>query len=219
MANIGIPKGKQLGMVKGKTTIPSNGIPMILDEDITLSLSSSFKQLYGGKSNTLFDLAGSVSKSFFGIGFSSKFKEFGFQIWENTDPVSFNVTVTFHMGINKEYNAYTEVYKPAIELASLPLPTIGASIAGGLAENLEPPGPSPSTLLGGEKFSPISLQIGNILYISNIIVKKAEPTFSTETDEFDYPIWAKVNLDIQSVETATVEMITQNNIENTERGV
>lgn len=183
---------------------------MILDEDITLSLSTSFKPMFGNTSNPTIDLLGSASGDLFGLGFSSQFKEFGINVWEKTDPLSVNVTVTFNIGIKNHWDAYKEVYRPAIALASLPLPKAGVE-AGDTLTNLQPPGPPATSLIDSEKYGgkykPISMQIGRVLYVPQVIVKKAEPTFSSETDESGNPIWAKVSLDIQSVNTATVEML------------
>ena len=206
-----IPKGKTLSIMQGKTAITN--VPLILEEEVTLSLSSSFKPIFGG-GNTKVDIAGATVADIFGkgYGFSSRFKEFGYQFWENTDPLSFNATITFHMGILGLYRGRIEVYEPAIALSQLPLPRTGQTAGNGTLENLIAPGPPPTSLLNIDgykgKYQKISLQIGNVLYVNDIIVKRAEPTFSTESDDEGYPIWSKVNLDIQSVETATVEMLS-----------
>jgi hypothetical protein len=214
MAAVTVPRGKKLSLIRDGASITGD-IPLILEEDVTISLSSSFSPLFGGFSGNkakMIDQIGAFSGDVLGaeFAFSTKFKEFGFQIWDNTDPLSINVTVTFNLGIMGRWDALTEVYRPAIALASLPLPTVGGTVGGGTLENLQPPGPPSTSLIEGDyggKYKPISMQVGRILYVSQIIVKKAEPTFSAETDESGNPIWAKVNLDIQSVETATVETL------------
>lgn len=206
-----IPRGKKLSLIRDNRSV-TGGVPMILDEDITLSLSTSFKPLFGNVSNPIIDALGGLSADVIGLGFSSQFKEFGIQVWEKTDPLSVNVTITFNLGIKDWWDARREVYSPAIALASLPLPKEGLD-AGDTLTNLQPPGPPSSSLLENEKYGgkykPISMQIGRILYVPQVIVKKAEPTFSAETDENGNPIWAKVNLDIQSISTATVEMLKE----------
>lgn len=209
MPAIVVPQGKTLSLYRGRN--PITNVPLILEEDITLSLSSSFRPLVSG-GNIKIDIAGGIAADIFGeeFGFSSQFKEFGYQVWERTDPLSFNATVTFHMGMLGEWNGRTEVYSPAIALSKLPLPTIGQAVLNNSIENLKSPGPPATSLLEvgyGGNYVPISLQIANIIYISHIVVLKAEPTFSNETDENGNPVWASVNLDIQSVETATAEML------------
>lgn len=211
MAQRVIPRGKKLSLMRGGTSV-TGGIPMILEEDITLSLSSSFGKLVDVNNNPWVTALGMEAGRLMGTGFSGQVKQFGFQVWESTDPLSFQPTVTFHMGINNQWDAYREVYEPAMRLAGLPLPAEGASA--GSITNLQPPGPPASSLFQelddqgyGGRYQPISMQIARILYVNMVIVKKAEPTFSSEVDESGNPMWAKVSLDIQSVNTATVEMI------------
>lgn len=215
MASIKVPAGKELRLATSKGNITGN-VPLVLENEISISLSSSFKPLYGGGSNPLIDMLGNLSQGLVGLGFSSQFKEFGYQVWDKTDPLSINVTVTFRLGMLNLFSAREEVYIPMIKLASIPLPTVGGSLAEGTLENLVAPGPPPTTLLEGQdgegfgyvgKYRKISLEIGNILRVDKVIVLKATPTVSTETDSAGYPIWAKVDMDIQSVETATVEML------------
>ena len=224
-----IPKGKTLILMKGNTEIPAN-VPCVLEEDITLSLSSTFAPLISGGMPNIAKLLAGVIGGIFDKNIPVGFKQFGYQIWQNTDPVSFSATVAFYMS----YNARVEVYNPTIELMKLPLPTEIGKRGGlkapgptifslikkeGLARKESKPGSEESeekfdedaegtrTLWDIESGDQLSLSIGKILYLPNVIVKKAEPTFSTETDEFDYPIWSKVRLDISSVEIATTDMI------------
>ncbi len=233
-----IPKGKKVfihRIVDGESISIFNGINpvpvMVLNEPLTLSLSSSFEpflQMTGNKwINELGKLAknpssivGSlVSDTDLSKGFSGVLLEAGYQTWVGTDPLSVNITVTFH--INKtNVDAENQVYNPTIELAKLPLPTEGIKkdVKVPMTQekvgvtNLSPPGPSVVSILKTESDAEgqlYNIKIGKILNIFPAIIKKAEPTYSIETDDNGYPIWAQVNLDIQSVAIATQEMLTR----------
>lgn len=199
---ITIPKGKRLYLTKGKREVTGD-IPIILEEEITLDLSSTFEPLYGGQGSKIVDILGKISKDIFNIGFSSKFKQLGFQVWTSTNPISFSATIGFYMGSQGYYDAKREVYDPMYALMALPLPSENR---GG---NLIAPGPSLLSLLNEEKtnYEKLRCQIGNIIEIDNVLVERAEPTFASETDDKDYPIWGKIQLTIKSVEIATVELL------------
>ena len=209
MATIRIPSGKILRLNLGGTSVTGN-IPIVLEEDITLSLSSNFSPLMGGgNANKLAGILGSVSRDVLGFGFSGQFKEMGFQMWTGTDPLGFSAQVGFYMGSTNVNDAKVEVYEPAISLMKLPLPDDSGSDGAGIG--LVAPGPSLLSILNKTAVSKstklISMQIGKIIRVNSVIVKKAEPTFSTETDSNGYPIWAKIRLDISSTVTATVQLL------------
>ena len=224
-----IPQGKIIKIyVGGKGKVPS-GKDCVLEEDITLKMSSTFAPLIsGGIPNLAKIIAGAIG-SFTGKDVPVSFKQFGYQIWQNTDPISFSATIGFYMDVD----ARTDVYEPSVELLKLPLPT-EINDRGGL----KAPGPSIMTLFKGEDApsegseddkdkvlreafndlgekasasissgETMSLSIGQIFHFDNIIVTGAEPTFSIETDEFGYPIWSKIRLDITTVEIGTANML------------
>jgi len=214
-----VPAGKKLLLHQGGEPIPE-GVDCILEEDITLSLSSTFAPIVSGGLPTLYKLLAQALNVFVGIDIPVGFKQLGYQLWQSTDPLSFSATIGFYM----DTNAKKDVYIPSIELMKLPLPSeIQDSALGGL----KAPGPTLFSLLEDFKGSDndgmlarvlsskdrlgrkktLSLQIGQIIYLSNIIVKKAEPTFSIETDSNGYPIWSKIRLDISSVNMATTDML------------
>lgn len=180
--------------------------PMILEEDITLSLSSEFSPVWGGSigpEGLLGDvITSAVGAAFGGKSYTGKFKQMGIQMWRSTDPLSFGPTIAFYAD-KTDFNPREQVYEPIMTLCKIPLPGEGP---GGI---LSAPGPTLINFLGdiGDNPDRFSLQIGRILYIPQIIIKKAEPTFSTETDQNGYPIWGKVQLDIQSINVATKEML------------
>jgi len=206
---IKIPKGKQLRIRQNNESIVGD-IPLILEEDITITVSSNFSPLLAGGNTKTINLLGQLSSSFTEgrVAFSGKFKQLGFQMWEGTDPIAFTASLGFYMGSTEANDAEIEVYRPMVKLASLVLPTEGK---GG---NLIGPGPSVITAIKPNQKDKIvrgriiSIEIGRVLRINNIIIKRAEPMFNNETDENGFPISGKIQLDINSVFTATVEMLT-----------
>ncbi|MFW6225382.1 MAG: hypothetical protein ACOC3V_00320 [bacterium] len=198
-----IPKGKKL--VINLNGSPLVNVPLVLEEPITINLSSSFEPVFGGGDTKIFDLIGSLSRDVLGntAGFSGQFKQLSIQTWKGTDPVSLP-SITIGLYVDKtNVDAYNQVYLPTKKLRELPLPDERRS------GNLIPPGPSLLEALGkkNSNWPTYSLRIGKILYLPQIIIKKAEPTYSNETDAEGYPIWAKVALDIQSISTATKKLM------------
>lgn len=210
---IKVPQGKQIRIRRGTQDI-AGGVPLIVEEDITLSLSSNFSPLLGGGDTKMLNAIGGIAGHLSGgrFAFSGQFKQLGFQQWGGTDPLAFSVTLGFFMGSTEANDAKTEVYEPMIKLASLPLPEEGS---GG---NLIGPGPSITEavipgVVEGTSNKIISLEIARILRIDSIIVKRAEPIFNNETDDKGYPISGKIQLDINSLFTASVQMLTNRNFE------
>jgi hypothetical protein len=131
-------------------------------------------------------------------------------MWTGTDPISLTLNFTFHVGCAGLNDAKKEVYEPIIALAKLPLPRAG------IGGNLTPPGPSLLTLLSGTDARQTtagiitSIRIANILALANVIVKRAEPTFSSEFDVNGYPIWGKISIEIETLHTASQQLLDFN---------
>lgn len=203
MSNVFIPKGRKLKLnLNGRRYV---NVDMILMEDLTITLSSKFQPLVSGDAQPIVSALGGLFRDLTGTGFSGQYKELGFQQWTGTDPLSLSPTVGFYM----KKNAKTDVFDPALKLMELPLPDDRGGIGG-----LVPPGPSLLTVLSpqNKRGKVISIQVGNILRLNNVLIEKAEPTFSVETDENGYPINAKIRLDIKTVYTATVQLINPSNV-------
>ncbi len=204
-----VPKGKTLLITKGKNPVPSNpDVDLVLEENITISLSSSFAPLVAPPATNLITEAGKAIRDWTNgrVNFSGQWKHLSYQTWQGTSPISFNATIGLYMGAAGLNDGKTEVYDPAIELCNLVLPTEG------LGGNLQAPGPSLNEVIGQlVTASTIAIEIGRVLRISHGIILKAEPQFSNETDSNGYPIWAVVNLDINSIFSATVEALNEIN--------
>jgi len=201
MSTIKIPQGKRIRILKNGQEVLPSGINLTLDSEIQLTLSSQFTALFGEAPNTALTVIGSVSKEVAGWGGSGSFKEMGFQVWQGTDPISFNFTTTLHM----TYSGRKEVLEPAKELMKIPLPA---------TQNLKEgfgmiaPGPSILALFNKTKSKTdlYSIRIG-MVYIDKVLIKKVEPTFSAECDSEGYPTYITLSIDCDSLYVATQTMI------------
>lgn len=202
-----IPAGKKIIIRdKGQDIFEKaklDGVEMILDTEITIDLSSTFEELLSFNINKSLMVATSLVSSFTGFTVSSQFKEMGYRMWTKTEPIKFSCSVTFHM----TYSGKKEVLEPMKVLMKLPLPTKAEK---GEGFGLNPPGPSILTALekgdSAEFEHSYSLRCG-AYYFKSIIVEKAQPTFSTETDDEGFPIWGTIQLDVCSLYTATTNDI------------
>lgn len=233
MGAIKIPAGKKLLLQADGS--PVVDVPLTLDEPVTLNLASNWEPLMNKAAGAakFLSVAGSLLRDVTGgkTGFSGQSPVFGYQVFVSGEPLTFNVTVTLHAD-KRNVNAKEQVLVPALLLAVMPLPQKSQS---GLF--LTPPGPSVAGLLKGLDLAEnvasslsteeagvtfgtniqqkinnlagkiLSVQIGQFLRVPMVICTKAEPTFSIETDEDGYPMWAKVNMDIRSVEIAHRDML------------
>jgi len=217
-----IPKGKTIRINKttrGSLTSVNQNIPMILKEPFTITTSSNFKKLIGkNTTSSVLDAVGAVSNAITGVGGSSQLKQFGLQTWQNTEPLSFTATLYFYLGIANKFNAYEEVYQPTIALQSLNLPTVNNAVDSVLV----PPGPTLLNLLDltdtensrlAKLKNFISLEIGDVYYIPQVIVKSVNVQWNNEVQEVnlpvagEFPISSVVTVEFQSLYTATVNMI------------
>lgn len=206
-----IPKGKKIKISVGGKRIDNDNFA--LASDFSITLSSQFESLVGGGSSKFFTALGGVLRDISGFSFSGQFKELGYQIWTGTDPVS----LSFEVHLFMKTNTYEDVVKPARELLKLPLPD-DAGFDPETGVGLVPPGPSllevfnaggKSGSAGGEGREGgknVSVKIGN-LYLPKCIVTKAEPTVTGEGDDKGNPLWIKIRVDIQTIFSATTNLI------------
>ena len=198
-----------------------------LAEDVTINLNSNFRPLASDFQNEItqmIDIAGATSRSLFGRGFSSQFKQMTTQVWDKTDPASFSINVEFHRvpldNEGRQNVSGTNVMAVVKSFCSVPLP---AERIGGM---LEPPGPSPIEGIGldalreGEEEVRIqgeagvrirgyvNVTIGSMRF-NRLLMKKAEPTFSKYVDDSGYPISCRVAFDFISLWAATKDMVNR----------
>ncbi len=210
---ITIPKGKEIKIYANGVSVLddpeiASGVKLKQEEDIIINVSSSFQTLFSGGGNKIIDVVGSVARDLgLGQGFSSQRKEFGFQIWEKSEPAVMNFTFSFYRGMADLFDGRSEVENPIKKLTQLPLP----SDSGGALGFLIPPGPSILNLLdSGERGNTLgtvlSVQIGEFIRFRNVIITRAEPTISIEKDTNGYSITGKVQLEIKTLFNATKEL-------------
>ena len=190
-----------------------------LAEDLTINLTSNFRPLASDFQNEitqLIDGAGAMSRSLFGKGFSSQFKQMTTQVWDKTDPASFSFNVEFHR-VPLDSNSPQKVSGANLmsvvkAFCRIPLP---AELPGGM---LEPPGPSPIEGIGldamlkgaqgtnAEARGFVNVTVGS-LHFNRLLMRKAEPTFSKYVDDSGYPISCRVAFDFISVWAATKSLV------------
>jgi hypothetical protein len=218
---ITIPRASKVVIADHNGDILASGA---LLEDYTISLSSEFGQLVDSGGNDAFTVLGGALKRLSGnrFGFSSQFKQMGFQIWRGTEPIQLQFSLEFHA----TYNARIEVVRPIERLVEIVLP------GDGLAGNLIPPGPSileaisgtnasntpgspnvqdpnyeesnNGTLAGADSY--VNIFVGGMKFLG-CIVKQAEPTFSKYVDETNCPIYGRVAVTAITMYTATKEAV------------
>ncbi|MGD9678178.1 MAG: hypothetical protein AB7V16_07415 [Vulcanibacillus sp.] len=207
-----------------KKDIPQLATPvdLIFTDEVTLQLTSKYGNLIQVKGSNLLTLLSGATN---GIVPSGQFGIQGLQIWEETDPIEFTLSVELHM----KTSGFSDVVVPALALSKICLPSYksGDSKKG---ISLIPPGPDLRTVLnlvgssigvtelfgsGKEKKSEaeggglLTIEIGKYLTIPNVVVTKVEPTFSNILDEDYKPVSCKLSITFRTVEVATTYMISQ----------
>ena len=192
----------------------------VLADDLTINLTSNFKQLAADFQNSVTELAsivGAAVRSVSGIGFSLQAKQMTTQIWNNTEPLGLQLNIDFHrfpFDTDGPQNISGEnVMNTVKKLCAIALPK-EHDLTGGWF--LEPPGPSFIEGIGldslikhneGVDFRGIvDLTLGNFI-LRRMLMRKAEPTFSKYTDDSDYPISCRVAFDFISIWAATKQDI------------
>lgn len=192
---------------KGSSITP--GIQPILNEYFSLQTSQDYAELV---SNTITTKTAMVTNVIGGVagllGINSpnslQHRLFGMKVWRYGNSLSFNLNLSFFMGSAGKFSGFEEVYKPIMQIVAVSLPSVG------LGGFLKGPGPNIIEQIGmavTDETQSLSIQIGNLFLIRNIVIEQAEPTFSTEVDEDGYPIKGNVSLSINTVNIATIDML------------
>jgi len=178
---------------------------LYLDNDFTISLSSSFQELIPSEGLGIFNqITSAISLATKGkFSISTSYKEFGLHVWQKTDPLSFNFTVSLH----RITNSYFDVFLPAKKLMKIPLPIdMGNNKEGIRGLGLLPPGPNTVEILSEGKYLSsgylYKIKIGQLRFYP-VMIKKVEPTFSLDIDDTGYPVKCTLSIDAQGVYTAT----------------
>lgn len=210
------------------------GVDFIYDDDLSLSISSTYDDLLPStKGSNLLTLA-SGSLQFGGKTDipSGQFALQGFQIWKSTEPLEFNLNLHLYM---KE-SGITDVVVPSLRLSKYSVPSKSEkSIIPGIG-GLIPPGPTINDILSlanvnssdqttikgilnaiglsnrvDDKGRPISglldVEIGSFYMFRNCVLTKVVPTYSEAKDEDLAPISCDLSVDFRTAEVVTTEMI------------
>jgi hypothetical protein len=203
---------------------------LINTEDFQISVDSSYGNLLETKGSNLLTLAANSLTLFGGAMPSGQFALQGVQIWEKTEPLSFSMELEIH-AVN---NAKEDVVNATKELMKITAPRIGATRF--LGKTLIPPGPNLSAILevagitGGNSDTAgsksllgsianalnlnnsqgvFNIVIGKYISITNVVIVKIAPTFSSIIDTNGYPTSAKLSIDFRTMEVATQEKIEE----------
>lgn len=199
---IPVTKGKEVKIaMNGANILPNNKI--ILSSEITLTLTSTFKELLGESAGTAVDILQMISQTIrdtTGANFGVRFKEQGYKIWSGAQPIRFSFETQFDF----KTSGKKDVLTPAKELMKLCLPTEGTI-------GLVAPGPSVLTALNAdigkaEYKRQYSFRCG-AFYLPSVVIETVEPTWSSEVDSQGYPMWCALKIDVSSIFTATTNQI------------
>ncbi len=209
----------------------TNSVPFILEDDLSIKVSSKYGELWEASPNNFMSLLSSS----FGLP-SGQFALQGVQIWQSTDPIDMSVSVSIEM----DTDSYKDVMEPIISLMSICLPTKGkngsesqmgeTALSDLKLKTLIPPGPNIQAIWkavsNGQTNDVVSkalahfnkaskgvynMEIGYV-NLNGVIIKNVEPSFSSEmsyseTEGGYYPVRASVGLEISTMEIATTDMI------------
>ena len=205
--------------------------PLILDEDISIKISSKYGQLWEASPNNFLNL---LSGSTNGAIASGQFALQGAQIWQSTDPIEINIKVSLEM----DKDPFTDVIEPSLTLMQTSVPTMGefTGFVGDFVEKklnlklqtLIPPGPNLQTLVnlmknnkeignhlldnGDGNKGVYDVKIGFIKF-PNMIITSVEPTYSktvapsTTKNGKLFPVRVDLSIDMCTMEIATTDML------------
>ena len=226
-----IPKYRTVSIEDSAGSITGD-VPLIMDDDFSIKVSSKYGQLWESSPNNLMTLLASS----FNVP-SGQFALQGSQIWQSTDPLDLNINVNVEM----DTDPYYDVVYPSLTLMQTVLPSYPDGSEGGVLGTIEstiekhfnlklktlvPPGPNiqsfvrimssnrnSSALLaqreGGKGL--YTVKIGFATF-NNVIIKNVEPTYSKEYSYSEskrnyFPVSASLSIEMCTMEVATTNMI------------
>ncbi len=213
-----------------------------LEENLNLSIVSNFdRQPFDGASGKAQDLSSLISIFGAATGNASvarttlKTAMMSASVWSGSNPISFQLNCTFHVGMKGKYDPKRQVYDPIIHLSRLPLPWIedGFLKAPGLVEG-DVVIKAAAEVISGLGFmkdntkivsTVYSVSIGEFFYLPWVIFERAEPIFNKQmakspTDQKLYPISGSINFGLKTVKAGTRDMLKYDQARyNSESGV
>ena len=230
-----IPSYKIVKITDGDNQSITGSIPLILEDELSIKVSSKYGELWEASPNNFMNL---LSNSF-GLP-SGQFALQGVQIWQSTDPIELSISVSIEM----DTDPYNDVIIPIIALMNTVLPSKNTKSQ--MAENsnilnkaftnlklktLIPPGPNLQAIWkaisSGEVVNEASQALAhfnkgtNGVYnakigyanLNDVIIKNVEPSFSSEMSYSNvqrdyYPVSASLSIDLMTMEIATTDMVS-----------
>jgi hypothetical protein len=205
---------------------------MELEESLNLSIVSNFdRQPFDGASSKAQDLSSLISIFGAATGNSGvarttlKTAMMSASVWSGSNPISFQLNCTFHVGMKGVFDPKRQVYDPIMHLSELPLPwTEGAFLkAPGLVEGDVVLKAAAEIVAGlgimkdGTKIvsTIYSVSVGEFFYLPWVIFERAEPVFNKQmakspVDGLLYPISGTINFGLRTVKAGTREMLRNN---------
>lgn len=181
------------------------GKDLILESDISLGISNDFQPLLSGGVSSALSTVSSLS----GGAVSAGFRQQGFQVWRNTNPIELKLSVSLHM----ETSGLLDVIRPAENLIAFAVPDLEDGW------KLTPPGASIRAILG-EKANEVldyfdidkgkgwvSVSIGNYINLPQCIIRNVIPTYSLQEDSEGYSVSCKLDIDLSTLDVANSDMI------------
>lgn len=184
-------------------------------EEFKIAISSEFATLNndatGNMSSLFAGLAKEKGESFSGLAAglaSGKNAASAILLWQSSSPAVISCKAVYAY----KANAYYDVLVPAIAWMVLPLPSINS------LGSLLPPGPTMYDVLklsagafvnyAQKKRKSATISVGHSLQwgpipLGNVILTKANPTFSKETDTEGYPAYCELELEFSTSSVAT----------------
>ena len=228
-----IPQYRIVSINDNEGSIIGN-IPLIMDDDFSIKVSSKYGQLWESSPNNLMNL---LSNSFSVP--SGQFALQGAQIWQSTDPLDLSINVSLEM----DTDSYVDVVYPSLTLMQTVVPSYSDGTEGGVRgateqfiekhfnlklKTLIPPGPNIQSLVNimssnkndissaliskrnGSK-GLYTVKIGFATF-NNVIIKNVEPTYSKEYSYSEskrnyFPVRASLSIEMTTMEVVTTNMI------------
>ena len=192
--------------------VPSTG-RFILDDDFSFQSTSTFNSIVDGAIAAPLALARQileakgVDNGLTSLLSRTSSREFGFQYWSSSSPLSLNIKSTFYM----RTSGLRDVMTPIKEITRLAIPTVHRNGSG-----LIPPGPNISIVLDSDEEIAVQsnstrrthLQIGQMT-LEDIIIKSVTNDLSKVKDDQGWPVWGTISVDVDTVYTFDSRLLDQ----------
>lgn len=214
-------KASSTELAGGRTvsnTTGSNLIQTHLRENVNLLANTTFQSLIEMSpiGSALETLSGATS-AVFGQALGGVAKYMQMETWKSTDPLSFGLTLHFDTDMNPRNDvflptialfAYTVPEENRNKILKTPGPNILALLSKSNSMNTDKVNLAGTTVSSSSEDRLVSILIGGWLYLTQVVLVKAEPTFSKDLTESGYPLWSELTCEFKALRTCTVDHLT-----------